>query len=248
MEGSTLHRGFKSLSLRHTLPEQESLPLKTTYPFFVKDCTLAAIATGRRAQNLRELHDHLQGVHPGSIYYHFWGGLLRPRFDDPEYNNDFAVWAHQGLHDQVLAERLAVIDPACYTNLEDLRREVLEVIEERLDEVELIPWARADQQFHFMRSMIVVFDTRVRLEDPRELVHAVARMSPSSVFYHFIDARRRTPDNLDDFRTWLLGFGETYWDLCEALGNIDPYFTSLTELRQRLVHLFVSFFGGEEDL
>src|SRR5687767_14391939 len=39
-------------------------------PFVVKDCTLVAIATGRRAQNLRELRDQLQIVHPGSIYYH----------------------------------------------------------------------------------------------------------------------------------------------------------------------------------
>ena len=54
-------------------------------PFAVKDCALIAISTGTHAQNLRELRDRLETVHPGCIYYHFWGGLLRPQFDEPEY-------------------------------------------------------------------------------------------------------------------------------------------------------------------
>jgi len=60
-------------------------------PFAVKDCALIAIATGERAHNLRELRDRLETTRPGCIYHHFWGGLLRPSFDDPEYQNDFAV-------------------------------------------------------------------------------------------------------------------------------------------------------------
>ena len=76
--------------------------------FLIKDCALAAIATGLHAQNLRELRDHLTDIHLGCIYYHFWGGLLRPHFDDPEYNNDFASWARHALHDVPLAERLGI--------------------------------------------------------------------------------------------------------------------------------------------
>jgi hypothetical protein len=32
-------------------------------PFAVRDCTLAAIATGRRAQNLRELRENLLTIY-----------------------------------------------------------------------------------------------------------------------------------------------------------------------------------------
>ncbi|HIE48161.1 TPA: hypothetical protein EYP84_04665, partial [Candidatus Bipolaricaulota bacterium] len=78
-------------------------------PFKVKDCTLIAIATGVQAQNLRELREKVETVHPGSIYYHFWGGMLHSRFEEPEFNNDFAAWVRHALHDPVLAERLAVI-------------------------------------------------------------------------------------------------------------------------------------------
>lgn len=211
-------------------------------PFSVKDCALLAVATGKRAENLRELRDILIGIHPGSIYHHFWGGLLRPTFDDPQFNNDFASWCHYALHDEILAERLAMIDPTDYEDLESLRRELVEVIEDRLDEIERPEWAKQDQQFHFMRSQIVVFDTHRSIVDPRDLADATQKMSVGSVFYHFIDARRRTPLGMDDFRAWLQSFGETYTDLCAILATVDPYFLNLNELRQQLVTVFKNYF------
>lgn len=214
--------------------------------FVIKDCALVAIATGRRAANPRELRDILQDVHPGCIYQHFWGALLHPRFVDREYNNDFAAWAHHALHDQPLAERLAIIDPTDHADLESLRRELLDVIEERLDEWEYLSWAKPDQQFFFMRSQVIVFDTGHRIHEPAQLVASVGEMSPSSIFYHFIEARRRTLGNKDDFRAWLEGFGTQYDGLCRELADLDPYFQSLPELRQRLVIIFRNFFGGPD--
>jgi hypothetical protein len=211
-------------------------------PFAIKDCALATIATGRRAQNLREMLDILTNIHPGSIYHHFWGGLLRPRFDDPQYNNDFAVWCHYALHDDVLAERLAVIDPTDYEDLEMLRSMLVDVFEQRLDEVERPIWAKNDQKFHFTRSQIVVFDTEKKINEPSELTDAVANMSVGSIFYHYIDARRRFPRGIDDFRAWLDGFGDKYHELCVDLAAVDPYFSTLTEVRQSLISVFHNYF------
>ncbi len=218
----------------------------TNKPFSIKDCALVAIATGNKAQNLRELHTSIQTIDPGSIYYHFWGGLLRPRFDDPEYNNDFAAWARHGLHDFVLAERLSVIDPTDFKDTESLRQELLEIIEDRLDELHLIPWSKIDQQFYFIRSQIVVFDISHELKDPRELSIILPNLSVGSVFYHFIDARRRTPNNLNDFCAWLSGFGDKYKILCKELCAVDPYFITLTELRQQLALIFSRYFKGNK--
>ncbi len=210
--------------------------------FAIKDCALATIATGRRAQTLRELRDVLRDVHPSSIYHHFWGTLMRPEFSDREYNNDFAAWCHHSLHDNRIAERLAVIDPADYPDMEALRQELIEVIDERLDETEVVLFARADQQFHFTRSVIVVFDTHRRLIHPQELVSTLPQMSVGSIFYHFIDARRREPIAVDDFRAWLMGLGPEYKPLCDDIAEIDPYFESLVVLRSRLVRVFKRFF------
>jgi hypothetical protein len=214
-------------------------------PFAVKDCALAAIATGRRAQNLRELRDHLQAVHAGCFHYHFWGGLLRPRFDDPEYNNDFASWVRHALHDARLAERLGVLDPAEYADVEQLRRELVDIIEQRLDETEFLAWARRDQQFHFVRAQTVVFDTRKRLARPEELADAIPSLSLGSIYYHFIDARRREPQGVDDFRAWLERFGDDFNGLRERIAAVDPYFVTLSELRERLTALFRNRFSAE---
>ena len=203
-------------------------------PFVVKDCDLLAIATGRRAHNLRELYDRLEQADPACVYYHFWGGLLRPHFDDPQFPNDFAAWASHGLHDQVLAERLGIVNPANFGSLEDLRCEVLEVIEERLDETETVPWAPRDDQFHFIHSKIVVVDTGRRIEDPKQLKKLVPQLTRGGVFYHFIDARRRLEDGQDDFSAWLAGFGDEYLAVIDGLGTVDPYFNSLTETRDRI--------------
>lgn len=214
--------------------------------FAIKDCALAIIATGRRAQTLRELRDVLRDVQLGSIYHHFWGTLLRPQFSDREFNNDFATWCRHSLHDATAAERLAVIDPAFYSDLEDLRQELIEVIEERLDETELVLFARGDRQFHFSQSVIVVFDTHRRLKHPRELVEALPTMSVGSIFYHFVDARRREPIGKDDFQAWLMGMGPEYDELSDSVAAIDPYFESLYVLRDRLSEVFAGFFSGTE--
>jgi hypothetical protein len=213
-------------------------------PFIVKDCALLNIAIGKKAQNLREMRDQLLDVSLGSIYHHFWGGLLRHRFDEPEYNNDFAEWVRYALQDLILAERLSIIDPAACADLESLRQQLLEVIEQRLDETERVPWAELDMQFHFVGSQIIVFDTGERIEEPVQLVEAVSKMSVGSLFYHFIDARRRSPEMMDDFRSWLSPCRDRYEELCSQLALVDPYFVSLVELRTQLRNLFAHCFQG----
>jgi len=210
-------------------------------PFIVNDCALLAIATGKRAQNLKELRDHLLTIHPGSIYFHFWGNLLHPRFEEPEYNNDFAAWTRHGLHDKALAERLSVVDPNSYGTLDELRQELIEIIEQRLDEREVLAWAQPDQQFEFIRAITVVFRTDLQFFTPEKLSARIRQMSVSSVFYHFIDAKRRNENHLDDFRNWLDSFGGRYQSLSQCLAQVDPYFTSLTDLREELANIFSGY-------
>ncbi len=212
-------------------------------PLKIKDCDLLAIATGTRAQNLKELRNNLLTCHPGCIYYHFWGCLVRPRFTDPEFNNDFAQWASHGIHDKKLAETLGVLDPTDFKDIEDLRGELIEIIEQRLDESEYLTWSHSDRQFNFIRSEIVVFDTKRTVKKPQQLPKVASNLSVNSIFYHFIDARRRSPQGLDDFRTWLLSIDGEYTDLCEKLAEVDPYFITLTGLRTQIAQLFESYFN-----
>lgn len=201
--------------------------------FAVMDCALITLATGKRAQNLRELRDRIAEVEEASLYHHFYENLLRPSFDDPEYRNDFALWAQHALHQPELAEKLVVLDPMLCRDLSELRQQILDVIEDFLAALEYVPWAKRGEEFHFLTSQVVVFDTGYRLATPAELAAFVPRMSTSSVFYHFIEARRRPPVSLDDFSAWL-GQWEGTETMRARLAELAHFWGNLSEIRERL--------------
>ncbi len=221
----------------------EPAPQGEARPFFVRDCALISLATGLKAQNLKEFRDQLQRVDSSSLYYHFWGGLLHAGFEEREYGNDFAEWVRHELHDAVLAERLGVIDPSDFDTLEPMRHRLVDIIEERLDESEVRTWVPVDRQYQFIRSQIVVFSTDCSAQTPEQLADIIPKLSASSVFYHFIDARQRLPDGGDDFRVWLSAWGDRYADLRGQLAAIDPYFTTLHELRNQVARTFAGLTG-----
>ena len=206
-------------------------------PFALKDCALIAIATGRKAVTLTELRDHIRDVNIDSIYHHFWGGLLGARFEEREFNNDIATWCRRQLREPALAEQLAVIDPVEYKDLEELRRELLEIIDDRLDESETAHWLQASRPFEFIRTQLVIFDTGTRLARPEALAEVIPELSTGTIFYHFIDARRRIEGGLDDFSYWLTGFEKPYTALIRGLAGIDPFFSSLSQIREKMTRI-----------
>ncbi len=203
-------------------------------PFIVNNCSLASIATGEQASSVVELRDKIAKVDPSCLYYHFWGGRMNQRFVHSEHHNDFASWAHHRLHDHILSEKLNIIDPTEFDSLEALRQEVIDTIERRLDEYEIILWTKREDRFYFRSSSIIVFESSLTIDRPENLPKIIPILSPGSIFYHFIDARSRTPDKIDDFSSWLKNYGSQYSDLVQKIQAIDPYFLSLTQLRDEL--------------
>jgi hypothetical protein len=204
----------------------------------LRDCAQVALSTGHSATTLRELRGELERAPEASLYHHFWGRYMLPAFDEPEYNNDFASWVHRSLHDKPLAERLSALNPTHYATLEDLRAELIDQIEARIEESEVLPWRMADHGFHFMRAQMIVFDSGLRVRSAAELRSVLETVSTGAIFYHFIDARRRTEQHCDDFSCWLRSLGEEHLELAAALEAEDPYFSSLEGIRRRLINVF----------
>jgi len=202
--------------------------------FTIKDCALISLSTGINAQTLTELSTKLAEIDSSSIYYHFWATLLRPQFDNPEFSNDFAAWAHNALHDQILAERLNAVDPSKFLDINSLRDTIVEIINERMDESETLLCAKSNQKFFFTKSHIVVFDTQKECNSIQQLTDALAAASLGSIFYHFIDSRRRAPQNEDDFSNWMQdnGVNET---IIKQIRSIDPYFSPLSQTKEKLL-------------
>jgi hypothetical protein len=204
--------------------------------FVVRDCTLLTRMSGiREAANLRELRERLAECGENVLYHHFCETLLRPSFDYPDYHNDFAVWAKLYLDDRVLAERFGILDPYSIRSLEDLRGTILDILDERLSELPMNPAVAKGNEFFFLEATTVVFETGDIIEEPSQLPAKIGNMTNGSIFYHFIEARRRTSDRLDDFSEWLSQFGDAGAGYAKALSSIDFSFFTLGEMRKVLV-------------
>ena len=205
-------------------------------PFEIKDCALLRQMSGLSPTlNLRELRERIAVCSPDVLYHHFCEAPLTPSFYYPDYGNDFAVWARRRLGDQILAERLGMIDPYVFSSMEELRQFTLEILDERLSEVSMIPWVRPGHEFFFMQAITVVFDTGKRVSHPHELPSAIALMTKGSIYFHVLEARRREPIGIDDFSAWLQDIEGDWSRAVEAIREIDVTFHTLSEIRQELV-------------
>lgn len=207
----------------------------------VKDCALVSVSTGEKAFTLAELAEKLKRIDRACVYHHFWSRHLRPSFDHPEFHNDFAAWVHMELRDRVLAERLNLIAPQEYNDIEELREALILLIQERVFEDEHLGWRKAENPFYFVKSQLIIFDTGIRLKWPHEIADVLETFSPGTIFYHFIDARRRHPEGLDDFRDWIRKFPPDFKPLEELIARVDPFFLSLYEIREFLARHIRSF-------
>ncbi|CDZ80842.1 hypothetical protein BN1013_01365 [Candidatus Rubidus massiliensis] len=214
-------------------------------PLEIKDCAVIPIATAIRAQSLSELRDKIAIIHEDSIYHHFWGRFFDTQFKNTEFHNDFAWWSHHAIRDDFLAERLSMVDPSEYDNLDQLRAEIVRLINDRLEELEFSPSASRDNQFHFIRSKMIVFDTPQAISNPMELVQVVQQMSATSLFYHVIDAKNRNANQQDDFCSWLSQYGEEYAPLITKLKSADPYFLDPQNIKEFYTNLFTTYFVEE---
>ncbi len=77
------------------------------------------------ATTLAELRDGLEKCSDASIFYHTFQSLGRHHFLTEGFSNDFAQWVLAGLNRAELAERMAALDIRSYTELSELRNDLL---------------------------------------------------------------------------------------------------------------------------
>lgn len=96
--------------------------------FVFISCSELQESIARQAEDEKELAELIEEVPLDSIHFHTHSYFLRHRFIERAYSNDFAQWVTTQVGDRLLGERLAVIDPFDYPNLEDLREELLSIL------------------------------------------------------------------------------------------------------------------------
>ena len=127
-----------------------------------------------------------------------------------------------------------------FTDTEDLRRKLIEVVELSLEENKSSINTKEGEQFQFIRSEIVVFDTEHTISKPEELMELLPNLSLGSIYFHFIDSKKRS----DDISSWLSLFGDEDKGLTQQISKLDPYFFTLSELRIKVSQIFKGYFEG----
>lgn len=203
----------------------------TTQPFEFVGCLELREMLGRTAWDERELLAGIEDAPARSITYHTRSYFLRSRYLAAPYPNDFATWAAIQVRDRVLGERLAVIDPFDFADVEQLRAELVSIIDHHLTTLHTAPRVDYGEPFHFMRSALIEVPTGIAARDLREFRDALERVDASAIYFHFYESGRRPGA---DPLAWLeteLGLS----DLAGRLRRLNPYVSSLAGMRAQLL-------------
>jgi hypothetical protein len=205
-------------------------------PFVFFGCVELRQALDRQAVDERELMDRLEEVPAGSIFYHTHGYFLRHRPLTTAYGNDFARWAAVEVRDQALAERLAVVDPFEFEQLEELREELITIVHDHLRRLGTVPRADAGRAFHFQQSHVVQVELGPRVTTLAEFRDGLATVDASAIYFHMVEARARLGRLPGDFAQWLRG-SLGHEALASQVERIDSYMTSVERVRARFLSL-----------
>jgi len=205
-------------------------------PFRFIGCVELRQSLDQRATDERELLDRLEDVPSGSVFYHTHGYFLRHRPITTAYGNDFAAWVAVHVRDQVLAERLAVINPFEIASLEDLREELMSTIHDHLLRLSTVPRVEFGDVFHFQQSHIVEVPLGAAVTTLAEFRAGLSEVDASAIYFHMVEARSRLGRRSGDFAEWIRDALEMP-ALAERIERIDAYMTNLERVRARVLAL-----------
>jgi hypothetical protein len=203
-------------------------------PFTFIGCSELQESLGQQADDEKELAEMLEEVPLDSVHFHTHSYFLRHRFIERVYPNDFAQWVVTQVGDHILGEKLAVVDPFDYPNLEDLREEIISIIDDHLSRMPIVPRVVFGRPFYFHRSRILEVPMGVEARTLGEFRRAVSEIDVSAIYFHMFEAHFRLHREESDFSAWIrTGLGLP--DLADRIRAINPYLGSLERLRSSLL-------------
>lgn len=186
-------------------------------------------STGLKARNLRELRERTAVVSGESIFHHTYQYFLKGRV--LEYTNDFAHWAGESLEERALSEHLSNVDPYAFKNIEDLRMELLNVIDGYLKNFPEPREAMPGDEFYFNETVTLTSPLGIKAKNLAEFLIAIKYVDAAAIYYHFYEARVRL--GVDDFSKWLEDSLDKK-EVAERIRGIDPFMHSTEEIRKHI--------------
>jgi hypothetical protein len=187
---------------------------------------------------LEELLGCLKEVPESSIYHHTHRFLQQHQYLSPEPPNDFAYWVSNVLGEKELGERLASIDTIGFNDINDLRKNLISVVDDYLKENPAAKsrFANKNEALYFIKSISFIFPTDYVAHDLAEFLEILKKITTDSIYFHIFESRLRLSRGGNDFSNWIKGsIGDN--KLANDISKLDPYSYTLEELKDRIVEL-----------
>ena len=213
-------------------------------PFVFYGCVELREILGLRARDERELMEILERAPLGSVYYHTYSVFLRHHQLAGAYPNDFANWVAFQVRDQVLGERLGVVDPFGFASLEALREEFVSIIDHHIAALHPVPRVVFGDPFFFVQSHVIEVPTGLEARTLAEFHRCLAEVEASSIYFHALESKVRRGHPKGDFADWIGGaLGRE--SLADEVARLSPYLGGLEEIRARMLRLVNAALDGE---
>src|SRR5207245_1808533 len=119
------------------------------------------------------------------------------------------------VRDRVLGEKLGIVDPQDFSDLESLRAEVVSLIDDHLAETRSVPRVMFGQPFYFMQSRVLEIPTGVKVRTLTEFRDAIA---PAGT----VDFLRRLSERVRNRRLLNLSASREVGGVAEILRGLVP--------------------------
>jgi hypothetical protein len=192
------------------------------------------ILTGERAETVGALRDLIADCPNACLFYHTYQVLRDRHYVVDRYPNDFAQWLLASAREEGLAERFAGLDIRHYRTINDLRAEMLGILNEHIAANPRASGREGREPFHLCRAQTVTMPTGHVAGDPLAFATEIRRAGIRSIYYHFVEARLRllnTNDFSEKLRAW--GLERT----AKRVNELDIYSNTLYQLRERIAAL-----------
>jgi hypothetical protein len=200
--------------------------------FEFKQCVSIPKFTGKKAGKLIELKEIIATVSDESLFHHTYQYFLKGHI--LEYTNDFAHWAGESLEESALAEHFSNIDPYNFISINDLRKELLRVIDDYLEGFPEPREAISGDEFYFNETITLTLPVGIRVHNLAQFLIGIKYVDAGSIYYHFYEARMRLGGGIDDFSAWVDGvLGKK--ELSDSIRGIDPFMHSIDGIREHIV-------------
>lgn len=172
-----------------------------THSFELVSCIELCEVLGKRVADMPRFLEFIDDIPSDSICYHAHS-YLRLSYTHTLYPNDFATWAAFHAHDRVLEERLGVLDHFSYPNLEALRQDIVDIIDDHLSHSPFVYRVLGTESLDFVRSSVIEAPLNRQIWTLLEFRHAVQEVEVGALYFHLCEARMRITPTFDDFSLW----------------------------------------------